>query len=95
MKLSPITDRVQVGDLFWKRPVDQFRGLAGPAVSDVNLPPPDIVRQSGLFLIFFPPEKSEWQMIGIMDNLRSGVQLTPQPRKLTHCQLTQFNNHRK
>ena len=48
IKLSQITYRVQVGDLFWKRHVDQLQSLAGSAVADVNLPPLNMVRQSGI-----------------------------------------------
>ena len=43
MRLSPITYRVQVGDLFWKRHVDQLRSLAGSRVADVISPLPDVM----------------------------------------------------
>ena len=43
MRLSPITYRVQVGDLFWKQHVDQLRSLAGSRFADVISPLPDVM----------------------------------------------------
>ena len=45
MRLSPITYRVQVGDLFWKRHVDQLRSLTGSTFPDGIGPPPDVMPQ--------------------------------------------------
>lgn len=45
MRLSPVTYRVQVGDLFRKRHVDQLRSLAGSTVSDVISRQPEIQPQ--------------------------------------------------
>ena len=42
IRLSPVTYRVQVGDLFWKRHVDQLHSLARSKVADVS-PFPNVV----------------------------------------------------
>ena len=43
MRLSPVRYRVQVGDLFWKRHVDQLRSLARSKVADNVSPFPNVV----------------------------------------------------
>ena len=43
IRLSPVTSRVQVGDLFWKQHVDQLRSLARSKVADNVSPFPNVV----------------------------------------------------
>ena len=82
MRLSPITYRIQVGDLFWKRHVDQLRSL-----------PPLMLCHNHLVLSQIPlrQKKSVWQVMVMKGNPMSRVQLKPQPRDLTHYY--QYNNY--